>query len=472
MDASAERAARPFDVLGMEYERAYGHLPEQHAALDWLIARLPEGARVLDIGCGTGSPTAARLAAAGFAVTGIDVSATMVELAARQVPDGVFYQLDVREFAPGAASFDAVCAFFPLLQMPRHDLDATLARIGTWIAPGGCLVLATVPLDVENYDMIWMGQQVRATSYPTEVYLERLAAAGLTVVHARESEFVPNFPGMDVEWHLFCLARRPGGPAVPAHTLCGPYPHPDSYRGPHDLSQAGWLPFEQRLHREDIAPVIEVLAGNERVLDVGGGSGAVVAAIAAEIGSCATIEPDADRVRSMRDDVIEVQPGRAEQLPYADASFDGVVATWMLHYADDPVLAVSEMARVCDINHPKARIVLVQGAPDNEVIGLLNRICAPIAGERPDHQGFLLAEAGRVLAARGFTELSFYPLTVNVQFPEGDPEVTARVIAGLWYQGHPREAEMRAALAEHLAGVTSLSDSGVMLVARPPRLEI
>lgn len=214
MDSSS--AARLFDTLGAEYERAYGHLPEQHAALDWLAARLPAGARVLDVGSGTGRPTAERLTDEGFRVTGIDVSGTMVGIARRQVPSASFHQVDVRVFETEPGSWDAVCAFFPLLQLPRREQDAVLARIATWIAPGGHLVLATVPADVEDQEIVWMGRRVRATSRPAEVFLERLAAAGLTVLHAQVSEFVPDHPGMGPEPHLFCYARRPVPPPAPA----------------------------------------------------------------------------------------------------------------------------------------------------------------------------------------------------------------------------------------------------------------
>ncbi|NWJ69683.1 methyltransferase domain-containing protein, partial [Pseudonocardia sp. ICBG1122] len=77
---SAKLESNIFDSLGISYEHAYGHLPEQLAALEWLTARLPEGARVLDIGSGTGKPAAAHLVKAGCTVTGIDTSATMIEL--------------------------------------------------------------------------------------------------------------------------------------------------------------------------------------------------------------------------------------------------------------------------------------------------------------------------------------------------------------------------------------------------------
>lgn len=206
---SASEAARPFDALGLGYEQAFGHQPARRAALDWIVAQLPAGARVLDVGCGTGRPTAEVLAAAGHAVTGIDVSATMVELARRQVPGARFEQADVRDFAAADASWDAVCAFFSLLQMPRRDLDATLRRIAGWLAPGGAFVLAAVPVDIEELDIEFMGQPLRVTSYPTERYLELLRGAGLEIVDVRTDRFQPDYPGMGEEEDLFVYARRP-----------------------------------------------------------------------------------------------------------------------------------------------------------------------------------------------------------------------------------------------------------------------
>jgi hypothetical protein len=55
MEQRLSAAAEPFDVLGAEYECAYGHLLEQLMTLDWLLARLPRGAKVLDIGSGRAS---------------------------------------------------------------------------------------------------------------------------------------------------------------------------------------------------------------------------------------------------------------------------------------------------------------------------------------------------------------------------------------------------------------------------------
>ncbi|MFD9303239.1 methyltransferase domain-containing protein [Streptomyces sp. NPDC060048] len=478
-DESTERAARPFDLLGKVYEDTYAHLPEQLGAIKWLLARLPEQAKVMDIGSGTGRPTADLIAAAGHHVSGYDVSTTMVELARTQVPGAHFELADVRALPDTPGQWDAITAFFPLLQMPRTDLDTTLTRIADWLTPGGLFVFATVPFDVEDTEIQWMGQSIRATSYPAETYGRLLREAGLEVVHEQLSVFHPQFPGMGAEEHLFLYARKPGGPAVAAHALAGPYPLPEVYRGPHELSEQGWLGMEARFERHDITPVVEALARNNRVLDVGGGSGAVVKELASRVESVTTVEPHAAREESLRALAAlgaSVLPGRAEQLPVPDASVDGVVATWVLHYTDDPDRAVAEMARAVDRSHPEAKIILVQGAPDNELIGLWNRVCAPLTGESRDHQGHLLTRAARVLALNGFEDISFTRARVDVVFPEEGSEAKAQaaaeVLAAFWNTGHPQLAQLREALLpalrEHFAdGADRFNDDGVLLTARP-----
>ncbi|HKJ24143.1 MAG TPA: methyltransferase domain-containing protein, partial [Myxococcota bacterium] len=53
-------------------------------AYDRLAARVEEGQRVLDVGCGTGALTL-RMARRGARVKAIDVSAEMLEMAAQRV---------------------------------------------------------------------------------------------------------------------------------------------------------------------------------------------------------------------------------------------------------------------------------------------------------------------------------------------------------------------------------------------------
>ncbi|HEX2350433.1 MAG TPA: class I SAM-dependent methyltransferase, partial [Ktedonobacterales bacterium] len=79
-------------------EQGYDQVAERHRAwsagirqderqryTDELLDRLPAGARVLELGCGQGTPTT-RLLAERFSVTGVDISARQLELARQAVP--------------------------------------------------------------------------------------------------------------------------------------------------------------------------------------------------------------------------------------------------------------------------------------------------------------------------------------------------------------------------------------------------
>lgn len=283
---------------------------------------------------------------------------------------------------------------------------------------------------------------------------------------------------------------------VDRHPLFGPFDRmPNHYRGPHRLGHHGWLNLASRLERrEEIASVRSAMAANQRVLDVGGGTGELTRAVAAEVGHCTTVEPHRQRVATLRGAAesaaidtttigtaadtaaIRAVPGRAEELPFADGSFDAVMAAWVLPYVDDLELAIREMARVCDPSRPEAKIVLIGGAPDNELVSLLNETCVPLAGEPHDHQGFLLATAARVLAGLGYSRLTLWRTEAALHFPEPSLErrvaTAAAVLGDFWYEGHPRIADMRAALTPVLRRhfryrPHAVGDQGVVLVARP-----
>ncbi|MET9505160.1 class I SAM-dependent methyltransferase [Streptomyces sp. NPDC006622] len=202
------RAAAVFDALGSGYEKAFAHSEAHHRSLEWLLGRLAPGSRVLDVGSGTGRPTAETLARAGHEVLGVDVSPVMVALAARQVPEATFRCVDVRELPLENGSFHAVCVYFSLLQMDRAEQTALVGRLARALPVGGSLVLATVPLDVEGVDAVFMGQPVRVTSFARDDLVGTVAGAGLTVLAEESVLFTPDHPEAVPEPHVFLYCGR------------------------------------------------------------------------------------------------------------------------------------------------------------------------------------------------------------------------------------------------------------------------
>src|SRR5689334_17583861 len=121
--------AAVFDAIAEKYDEVFSDKRAQIEAVDWLLERLPPGARVLDVGSGTGLPTAKALADAGHEVHGIDLSREMVRIARRNVPAGRFEQVDVLHVAPPAAHYDAATAFFSLLMLPKDGVRQALGTL-------------------------------------------------------------------------------------------------------------------------------------------------------------------------------------------------------------------------------------------------------------------------------------------------------------------------------------------------------
>ncbi len=114
----------------------------------FVAARLAPGETVLDVGCGTG-PTTHRAAAtvgASGGVTGLDISAAMLQAAA-SVPasEGAapieWLQVDAVEWSPPSSAFDVVFSRFGVMFF--SDPVRAFANLATATRTGGRLAIAT-----------------------------------------------------------------------------------------------------------------------------------------------------------------------------------------------------------------------------------------------------------------------------------------------------------------------------------------
>lgn len=130
-----------YDAIAEPWHEAARSAAKHRPGLEVLVRDVSSGARVLDVGCGTGL-VAQRLALAGMHVTGIDFSEGMLQIARRECPQGQFLQMDLANIAEMDEVFDAVCAVAILLHRPRAELVSTLRSFAEKLVENGWLYVA------------------------------------------------------------------------------------------------------------------------------------------------------------------------------------------------------------------------------------------------------------------------------------------------------------------------------------------
>lgn len=201
-------------------ERGYDAIAERYAqwsqqeitgspAVDYLeklLGLLPRGAVVLELGCGNGEP-AARMLAPGHEYTGVDISAEQLRRAQELVPSGVFIKADYTKLEFAASSIDAVVALYTFGHVPQSELPGLLARIGSWLRPGGLLLATAGSRDHPDSVWPWLGIPMFFSGFDVDTNLRLLAEAGLEVV---EQDVVCQDEGEEGRpCFLWFLARSP-----------------------------------------------------------------------------------------------------------------------------------------------------------------------------------------------------------------------------------------------------------------------
>ncbi|MBR0224300.1 MAG: ubiquinone/menaquinone biosynthesis methyltransferase [Bacteroidales bacterium] len=148
LDKNAEVISGMFDSIARKYDRMnHGMSLGIDRLWRWRFVRrlekkLPENPVVLDLACGTGDLTRA-LSRKGFSVTGLDISAEMMEVGKRKcadlTPRPAFVLGSAEQIPFPDATFDAVTIAFGLRNFDHRA--QCLAEIRRVLKPGGRLAV-------------------------------------------------------------------------------------------------------------------------------------------------------------------------------------------------------------------------------------------------------------------------------------------------------------------------------------------
>ncbi|WP_244177827.1 class I SAM-dependent DNA methyltransferase [Streptomyces atriruber] len=204
--------AEAFDAIGQHYDDAFPHKEGQLAAGRHLAETLPAGSRVLDVGCGTGLPTARQLTESGHSVLGTDISAGMLELAGKNVPAAEFRQLDIADLRAegpgGVGRFDGVACFFALLMLPRAEIPEALRLLHGLLWPGGLMELSMVEADLDDAAIPFLGHTIRVSGYLRDELRQVVRNAGFEITGEDTYSYAPASTDAPPEHQVFLHCRR------------------------------------------------------------------------------------------------------------------------------------------------------------------------------------------------------------------------------------------------------------------------
>ena len=205
-DDRALLVASGYDAMIDTWE-AWKDAIEDDPRVDWcreLLDRLPEGARVVELGCGGGTDETRSLAAR-FRLTGVDLSEAQLARARECVPEAEYLHADLTTVEFPAGSLSAVASFYVLNDVPRELLAPLFGRIRTWLRPGG-LVLATLGAsDLPGWTGDFLGAPSYFSGYPPETNRRLLSDAAFTLV--RDEVVTIREPEGDATFH-WILGQR------------------------------------------------------------------------------------------------------------------------------------------------------------------------------------------------------------------------------------------------------------------------
>ncbi|HEY6007904.1 MAG TPA: methyltransferase domain-containing protein, partial [Geobacteraceae bacterium] len=153
-----------------------------------LLALVPEGGAVVEVGIGTGGLLPALAAKAGH-VIGVDHSPAMLEEARRRLAQAGLAGIDLRlgemTHLP-LPDNGADCAVLNMVLHHAADPAAVLAEVRRILVPGGRLVLA----DLARHEREWVREQLadQWLGFGTDELTAWLATAGFSAVHCERLE--------------------------------------------------------------------------------------------------------------------------------------------------------------------------------------------------------------------------------------------------------------------------------------------
>ncbi|HUB80309.1 MAG TPA: class I SAM-dependent methyltransferase [Bryobacteraceae bacterium] len=173
-----------YEAVAETFARARTPTIGPRVVREW-AKRLPPGASILDLGCGPGIPISQTLIDLGFAVYGIDASATLVARFRRSFPNIPVEHNSIEQSDFLGRMFDAVIAWGLMFILPVESQAVLIAKAARVLVPGGNF-LFTAPQRPCTWEDGLTG--ILSTSLGQESYERELSSQGMAAIGNDQDE--------------------------------------------------------------------------------------------------------------------------------------------------------------------------------------------------------------------------------------------------------------------------------------------
>ncbi|MBX8824475.1 class I SAM-dependent methyltransferase [Ochrobactrum sp. SFR4] len=176
------------------HAQKWDHIRRDNAAkglmeTQWLkhfTSLLPHQGSVLDIGCGAGEPMAGHLIRAGFQLTGVDSSASLIDICRTRFPQQQWLVADMRELSL-PQKFDGMLAWNSFFHLQRDEQRRMFPRFAVHAQEDAVLMFTSGTSNGEAIGTL-EGQPLYHSSLAPEEYRTLLSDNGFDVMQYVEND--------------------------------------------------------------------------------------------------------------------------------------------------------------------------------------------------------------------------------------------------------------------------------------------
>lgn len=193
-------------VLGTKYDKIAQWWHDCHVNSSYGVTQFEkairftsQGGQALDVGCGAGGRFVRILESHGFAVTGLDVSVEMINLARKNHPGHRFLHQDICIWETNE-KFNFIVAWDSIFHLPFAMQKPVVSKLCGLLASGGILIYTFGDAHGEHTGQ-WHNDTFHYSSIGISENLQLVMSNGLKILHLELDQYPEN--------HVYMIAAKP-----------------------------------------------------------------------------------------------------------------------------------------------------------------------------------------------------------------------------------------------------------------------